>query len=86
MTLNKMELQEELPMFVAETNREEILRMACLAAKWKEPAKDALDTLVLNATSLEQVPPPPPSVRCVVVPGCTQRINHTPTRASRRLR
>jgi len=55
MTLNKMELQDELPMFVAETNRDEILRCACLAAKWKEPAKDALDTLVLNATPLEKL-------------------------------
>jgi magnesium-transporting ATPase (P-type) len=55
MTLNKMELQDEMPTFVPDTNREEILRCACLAAKWKEPAKDALDTLVLNATSLEQL-------------------------------
>eukprot|EP00241_Pyramimonas_parkeae_P004648 CAMPEP_0114255710 /NCGR_PEP_ID=MMETSP0058-20121206/17717_1 /TAXON_ID=36894 /ORGANISM="Pyramimonas parkeae, CCMP726" /LENGTH=939 /DNA_ID=CAMNT_0001370133 /DNA_START=201 /DNA_END=3020 /DNA_ORIENTATION=+ len=52
MTLNKMALQEELPMFFEGTSREEILQCACLAAKWKEPAKDALDTLVLNAIDL----------------------------------
>jgi hypothetical protein len=30
-----------------------VLKLAALAAKWKEPAKDALDTLVLNAVDLQ---------------------------------
>ena len=29
-----------------------LLRMAALAAKWKEPARDALDTLVLTTADL----------------------------------
>lgn len=29
-------------------NRDEVLKLAALAAKWKEPAKDALDTMVLS--------------------------------------
>jgi H+-transporting ATPase len=33
-------------------NQVELLRLGALAAKWKEPARDALDTLVLNAVDL----------------------------------
>lgn len=29
-------------------NRDQVLKLAALAAKWKEPAKDALDTMVLS--------------------------------------
>mmetsp|Transcript_24920 Transcript_24920/g.85274 ORF Transcript_24920/g.85274 Transcript_24920/m.85274 type:complete len:958 (-) Transcript_24920:120-2993(-) len=48
LTLNKMVLQD---IFTYEKGvvASDILRDAALAAKWKEPAKDALDTLVLNA-------------------------------------
>jgi H+-transporting ATPase len=38
-------------------NQAELLRMAALAAKWHEPARDALDTLVLGTVdkpSLDQ--------------------------------
>jgi len=53
LTMNKMVLQEDLPTYQEGVSREEVLQMACLAAKWKEPPKDALDTLVLNSVPLE---------------------------------
>jgi len=52
LTLNKMVLQKELPIFVQGVDREDILKHAALAAKWWEPPKDALDTLVLNAVNI----------------------------------
>jgi H+-transporting ATPase len=52
LTLNKMVLQDELPTFTDGVTRDEVLKCAALAAKWKEPPKDALDTLVLNAINL----------------------------------
>ncbi|RMX66309.1 hypothetical protein DD238_003744 [Peronospora effusa] len=52
LTRNKMELQDDLPIFHPTATREEVLVTAALAAKWKEPPKDALDTLVLNAIDL----------------------------------
>ena len=48
LTLNKMVLQDYFT-YIPGYTKEHILRYAALAAKWKEPAKDALDTLVLNA-------------------------------------
>jgi H+-transporting ATPase len=52
LTRNKMELQDDLPIFYPSATREDVLVSAALAAKWKEPPKDALDTLVLNAIDL----------------------------------
>lgn len=52
LTRNKMELQDDLPIFYPGATREDVLVSAALAAKWKEPPKDALDTLVLNAIDL----------------------------------
>jgi H+-transporting ATPase len=49
LTLNQMMIQEETPIFKAGVNQYELLRYAAMAAKWHEPPKDALDTLVLNA-------------------------------------
>jgi H+-transporting ATPase len=49
LTKNIMELQEEIPTFTDGIGREDVLRYAALAAKWKEPPKDALDTLVLKS-------------------------------------
>jgi len=48
LTLNRMVLQSSTP-YAPGMDKEAILRFAALAAKWKEPAKDALDTLVLDA-------------------------------------
>lgn len=52
LTRNKMELQDDLPIFTPNVTREDVLVTAALAAKWREPPKDALDTLVLNAIDL----------------------------------
>ena len=52
LTLNKMVIQEDTPVYAAGMNQYELLRMAALAAKWHEPPKDALDTLVLVAADL----------------------------------
>jgi len=53
LTMNKMELQDDLPMWTAGITRLDVLEAACLAAKWREPAKDAIDTLVLKAIPLK---------------------------------
>ncbi|OQR93764.1 plasma membrane H+-ATPase [Achlya hypogyna] len=52
LTRNKMELQDDVPLFAPGATREDILVMAALAARWREPPKDAIDTLVLNAIDL----------------------------------
>mmetsp|Transcript_36304 Transcript_36304/g.43876 ORF Transcript_36304/g.43876 Transcript_36304/m.43876 type:complete len:903 (+) Transcript_36304:236-2944(+) len=53
LTMNKMELQEDMPLFAKGIERHDVLVAAALSAKWKEPPKDALDTLVLNALDLQ---------------------------------
>ena len=52
LTMNKMVIQEETPIYVEGESQYSLLRFAAMAAKWKEPARDALDTLVLNAVDL----------------------------------
>jgi len=52
LTMNKMELQEDMPIFSKSIDKHDVLVAAALAARWKEPPKDALDTLVLNAIDL----------------------------------
>lgn len=47
--------QDETPTFVPNMDQAELLRMAALAAKWKEPARDALDTLVLSCADLHSL-------------------------------
>jgi H+-transporting ATPase len=49
LTLNKMVIQDYTPTFQAGLIQADILRYAALAARWNEPPKDALDTLVLTA-------------------------------------
>jgi len=50
LTLNEMVLQDDVPIFdKTRANKEDVLKLAALATRWWEPAKDALDTLVLNA-------------------------------------
>jgi H+-transporting ATPase len=39
-------------MFCDGITKHDVLTYAALAARWKEPPKDALDTLVLNAIDL----------------------------------
>merc|ERR1711871_1546788 len=48
LTLNEMHIQEYTPVYSPGMNRYELLRLAAMAAKWKEPARDALDKLVLG--------------------------------------
>ncbi len=49
LTLNKMVIQENTPIYKEGETQYSLLRYAAMAAKWKEPPRDALDTLVLNA-------------------------------------
>jgi H+-transporting ATPase len=52
LTMNKMEIQEETPVYKDGESRYTLLRYAAMAAKWKEPPRDALDTLTLNAVDM----------------------------------
>lgn len=52
LTLNKMQIQEETPIYKSGETQYSLLRYAAMAAKWKEPARDALDTLTLNAVDM----------------------------------
>jgi H+-transporting ATPase len=54
LTLNKMEIQEYCPVFGDDADRESVLVLAALAAKWREPPRDALDTMVLGAANLDK--------------------------------
>merc|ERR1719453_2289907 len=48
LTLNEMHIQDNTPSYSPGLNQYELLRLAAMAAKWKEPARDALDKLVLG--------------------------------------
>lgn len=52
LTTNKMEIQDETPLFLVGETRSSCLQYAAMAAKWLEPARDALDTLVLSTANL----------------------------------
>ena len=52
LTLNKMVIQDETPIFEDGMSQMDILKFAALAAKWHEPPKDALDTLVLGSVNM----------------------------------
>merc|ERR1712178_681682 len=43
-----MHIQEHTPVYSQGENQYSLLRLAAMAAKWKEPARDALDKLVLG--------------------------------------
>jgi H+-transporting ATPase len=55
LTLNKMVIQEETPVYVQGESQYTLLRYAAMAAKWKEPPRDALDTLTLNAVDMKSL-------------------------------
>jgi H+-transporting ATPase len=55
LTMNKMVLQDDTPVFIPGETQAGILRYAAMAAKWKEPPRDALDTLVLNAVDMDKM-------------------------------
>ena len=47
-----MEIQEETPIYADGESQYTLLRYAAMAAKWKEPPRDALDTLTLGAVTM----------------------------------
>jgi H+-transporting ATPase len=55
LTMNKMVIQKETPIYKIGENQHSILRYAAMAAKWKEPARDALDTMTLNMADLKSL-------------------------------
>jgi hypothetical protein len=55
LTQNKMVIQEETPLYEANETQDSVLRYAAMAAKWKEPPRDALDTLTLTAADLKSL-------------------------------
>jgi len=52
LTLNQMEIQEETPVYVQGETKYTLLRYAAMAAKWKEPPRDALDKLTLTSVDM----------------------------------
>lgn len=53
LTLNKMVIQDDCPIYTPGITKDDVLKSAALAAKWKEPPRDALDTLVLLNSGLD---------------------------------
>jgi H+-transporting ATPase len=54
LTLNKMEIQDHCPTFMEGMTRHGVLVLAALAAKWREPPRDALDTMCLGSADLDE--------------------------------
>jgi H+-transporting ATPase len=52
LTLNQMMIQEHTPVYTPGETQYSLLRYAAMAAKWHEPARDALDTLTLGAVDM----------------------------------
>jgi H+-transporting ATPase len=58
LTMNKMMIQQDTPIYSKGESQYSILRYAAMAAKWKEPPRDALDSLTLvqaDLASLEHI-------------------------------
>ena len=53
LTLNKMVLQDDTPIYAAGEDQISVLVYAAQAAKWKEPPRDALDRLTLGAVDMK---------------------------------
>ena len=47
--------QDDCPTFSEGQSRASVLQAAAMAAKWWEPPRDALDTMVLNAADLREL-------------------------------
>eukprot|EP00301_Raphidiophrys_heterophryoidea_P025115 c8348_g1_i1.p1 GENE.c8348_g1_i1~~c8348_g1_i1.p1 ORF type:complete len:1041 (+),score=160.95 c8348_g1_i1:167-3124(+) len=52
LTMNKMVIQEDTPVYASGETQYSMLRYAAMAAKWLEPPKDALDTMVLSQADI----------------------------------
>jgi hypothetical protein len=50
-----MEIQAETPIYESGETQYTLLRYAAMAAKWKEPPRDALDTLTLNSVDMKSL-------------------------------
>jgi H+-transporting ATPase len=57
LTLNQMVLQEYTPIYFEGETQESVLVLAAMAAKWKEPPRDALDRLTLGAVNMTLLEP-----------------------------
>jgi len=57
LTLNQMVLQDDTPTYVEGMTQAACLMYAALAAKWKEPARDALDRLTLGNVDMSLMEP-----------------------------
>jgi H+-transporting ATPase len=57
LTLNQMMLQEDTPIYVEGVTQETVLLYAAMAAKWKEPPRDALDRLTLGSVNMSLLEP-----------------------------
>uniref|UniRef100_A0A0A9Z0S1 Putative proton ATPase 1A n=1 Tax=Lygus hesperus TaxID=30085 RepID=A0A0A9Z0S1_LYGHE len=53
LTQNKMQIQDQCFTFEEGHDLGSVLVLSALAAKWREPPRDALDTMVLNAANLD---------------------------------
>ena len=54
LTLNKMVIQDDAPLYGGgAAGRGDLLQLAALASKWREPPADALDTMTLGAADLD---------------------------------
>jgi H+-transporting ATPase len=52
LTMNKMVIQDHSPTYVPNETQYSLLRYAAMAAKWNEPPRDALDTLILTQVDM----------------------------------
>jgi H+-transporting ATPase len=57
LTLNQMMLQKDTPIYLPGETQESTLVFAAMAAKWKEPARDALDRLTLGSVNMSLLEP-----------------------------
>eukprot|EP00605_Chrysophyceae_sp_TOSAG23-4_P002329 GSChrysophyteH1.ASY1.ANO1.2575.1 assembled CDS len=55
LTKNKMEIQEDTPVYLEGESQYTALRYAAMATKWNEPARDALDTMTHSAADLDSL-------------------------------
>ena len=78
LTKNIMELQEDIPIFTKDVTREDVLMYAAMGAKWKEPPKDALDTLVLKSFDPDDDPARPKRTNLFRVLDKYEMLDHIP--------
>ena len=55
LTTNKMEIQQDAKFYSEGVDRFQLLRFSAMAAKWKDPPRDALDTMLFGAMDKESM-------------------------------